>query len=65
MAQYQLLQAFENTFRRVRYLHRDSSLGDYIAMHLYEDLYAVGRSLKLRARIDEHERVLRLAERCP
>src|SRR5262245_7514393 len=27
-------------------------------MHLYEDLYTVGRSPKLRARIDAHERVL-------
>ncbi|MBI3304456.1 MAG: hypothetical protein HYZ72_20530 [Deltaproteobacteria bacterium] len=27
-------------------------------MHLYEDLYAVGRSARLRARIDTHERVL-------
>jgi hypothetical protein len=58
MMQYRLLQAFERTFRGVRYLHRDSSLGDYIAMHLYEDLYAVGRSAKLRARINSHERVL-------
>jgi hypothetical protein len=58
MTQYQLLQAFENTFRGVRYLHRDSSLGDYIAMHIYEDLYAVDRSRKLRTRINAHERVL-------
>jgi hypothetical protein len=27
-------------------------------MHLYEDLYAVGRSSKLRTRIDSYERVL-------
>jgi len=58
MAQYRLLRAFEDTFRGVRYFHRDSSLGDYIAMHLYEDLYAIGRSSKLRTRIDAHERVL-------
>jgi len=58
MARYRLLQAFENTFRGVRYLHRDSSLGDYIAIHLYEDLYTIGRSSKLQARIDAHERVL-------
>src|SRR5262245_45520949 len=58
IAQYRLLQAFEGTFRGVRYLHRDSSRGDYIAMHLSEDLYTVGRSLKLCTRIDDHERVL-------
>ena len=58
MAQYQLLQAFENTFRGVRYLHRDSSLGDYIAIHLYEDLYTISRSSKLKTRIAAHERVL-------
>jgi hypothetical protein len=58
MSQYRLLNAFENTFRGVRYLHRDSSLGDYIAMQLYEDLYSVRRSAKLCVRIDTRERVL-------
>lgn len=57
MPQYRLLQAFERTFQGVRYLHRDSSLGDNIAMHLYEDLYALGRSPKLCRRIDARERV--------
>jgi hypothetical protein len=58
MKQYRLLQAFERTFQGSRYLHRDSSLGDYIAMYLYEDLYSLGRSPKLKDRIDTKERVV-------
>ena len=63
MTQYRLLQAFEGTFQGVRYRHRDSSLGDFIAMQLYEDLYTIGRAPKLCARIDAHERVLNVQNR--
>ncbi len=55
---YRLLDAFRATFEGTRYIHRDSSLGDFVAMQLYEDLYGVGKSALLRERIDEKERVL-------
>lgn len=55
---YRLLDAFRATFEGKRYIHRDSSLGDFVAMQLYEDLYSVGKSALLRKRIDEKERVL-------
>lgn len=55
---YRLLDAFRNTFKGARYIHRNSSLGDFVAMHLYEDLFGVGKSKLLKERAIEHERVL-------
>lgn len=46
-----------------RYLHRRSTLGDSVARELYEDLYALGRSGKLTARIDRDESVLNTQNR--
>lgn len=41
------------------YKHRDSSQGDFVAMHLYEDLIAINRSPKLiEATINRKDRVL-------
>lgn len=54
---YKLLDTFQTTFKGTRYIHRNSSLGDFVAMHLYEDLYSVGRSKSLKTRIDRRERV--------
>lgn len=58
-----LLATFEATFEGKRYLHRDSSLGDFVAMHLYEDLYTVGKSALFRRRADRKERVLNVQNR--
>lgn len=55
---YRLLDEFQRLFDGKRYLHRNSTLGDFVAMHLYEDLHDVGVSKILRARIDDHTRVL-------
>lgn len=55
---YRLLGAFRATFEGKRYIHRDSSLGDFVAMQLYEDLYSVAKSKLLKKRIEEGERVL-------
>lgn len=60
---YKLLDTFEATFNGTRYIHRDSSLGDFVAMHLYEDLYRVGKSKILKARIAKHARVLNVENR--
>lgn len=48
---YRLLDQFEATFKGVRYRHRDSSLGDKIAIELFEDLVALGRSQRFQDRI--------------
>lgn len=61
---YRLLDTFRSTFEGKRYIHGDSSLGDFVAMQqLYEDLYSVGKSALLRKRIDEKERVLNAENR--
>jgi hypothetical protein len=55
---YRLLDEFRKLFQGQRYLHRKSTSGDFVAMHLYEDLHAVAKSRILRRRIDERSRVL-------
>jgi hypothetical protein len=55
---YRLLTEFENLFAGQKYIHRDSSRGDFVAMHLYEDLATLNRSSKLLPRIQANERIL-------
>jgi hypothetical protein len=55
---YAVLRIFRSLFEGHPYLHRDSSLGDRVASYLYEDLYSLGKSAKLRERIETHGRVL-------
>lgn len=43
---YKLLNEFEGLFKGKKYLHRDSSQGDWVATFLYEDLFDLGRSKK-------------------
>ena len=45
--EYRLLAEFRRLFENKIYKHRDSSQGDFVAMHLYEDLILVNRSTKL------------------
>jgi hypothetical protein len=49
---YKLLDTFEGLFTGQAYLHRKSNLGDFVAMQLYEDLHALGRSKKFVDRVD-------------
>lgn len=44
--EYRLHRAFSSLFDGSKYLHRDSSLGDRVAMEFFEDLYTLGRSDK-------------------
>jgi hypothetical protein len=55
---YAALRVFRSLFEGQSYLHRDSSLGDRVASHLYEDLYSLGKSSKLCERIESRTRVL-------
>lgn len=55
---YRLLEEFENLFKGKKYLHRDSSRGDFVAMHLYEDLYNIGKSPSLKRHVDSKEWVI-------
>jgi hypothetical protein len=42
--EYRLLAEFRRLFEGRIYRHRSSNQGDFVAMHLYEDLYAIDRS---------------------
>jgi len=55
---YRLLERFQNVFEGTRYKHRDSSIGDSIAIKFYEDLHSLHKSSKLVSRIENHERVI-------
>lgn len=60
---YQLLNAFRGVFEGQAYLHRRSNLGDWVAMHFYEDLHALGRSKKYVHRVDTGISVLNTQNR--
>ena len=45
--EYGLLKAFRSLFDGKQYFHRDSSLGDWVASYLYEDLYKLDKSNSL------------------
>lgn len=58
MTEYRLLAEFRKLFKGKKYIHRASNLGDFVAMHFYEDLVAVNRSSKLVQAVEAGERVL-------
>jgi hypothetical protein len=58
-----LLRAFRSLFEGTRYKHRDSSLGDFVASQLYEDLVMLNKSAPLIRRVQAHECVVNLANK--
>ncbi|MEO6034622.1 MAG: hypothetical protein ABIQ35_05160 [Verrucomicrobiota bacterium] len=58
-----LLRTFRSLFEGTRYKHRDSSLGDLVASHLYEDLVKLNRSLPLVQRVQAHECVVNMGNK--
>jgi hypothetical protein len=60
---YRLLNEFQALFEGKAYLHRNSSLGDFVAIHLYEDLVELNRSQKLTARVESREWAINTANR--
>src|SRR5262249_21716625 len=60
---YLLLNRFRKLFQGVKYRHRDSSLGDSVALYLPEDLFALNRSPKFGTRVNSGERVLNIQNR--
>lgn len=58
MIDYRLLTEFRKLFDGKQYIHRASNLGDFVAMHLYEDLAALNRSPKYTLGVTGRERVL-------
>jgi hypothetical protein len=62
--EYRLPTEFRRLFEGKIYKHRDSSQGDFVAMHLYEDLVTIRRSPKLvEAAINRKDRVLNVQNR--
>lgn len=57
---YLLLNRFRALFSGAKYIHRDSSLGDSVAVYLTEDIYTLKKSPKLDSRIANAERVQNL-----
>jgi hypothetical protein len=55
------LTEFEGLFAGRAYQHRNSRLGDFVAMHLYEDLVVLRRSSKLLPRVRDESRILNTA----
>ncbi len=57
--EFRLLTEFRRLFEAKIYKHRASNQGDFVAMHFYEDLISVGRSMKLTdAVVGRKDRVL-------
>ena len=63
MIEYRLLAEFRKLFEGKKYIHRASNLGDFVAMHLYEDLATLNRSPKFVLGVTARERVLNVQNR--
>jgi hypothetical protein len=55
---YRLLGEFRKTFEGNKYRHRVPGLGDWVALHLYEDLYTLKKSKQFAEGVDSREKVL-------
>lgn len=58
MTDYRLLKEFRGLFADKKYEHRRSNLGDFVAMHLYEDLVAINKSESYVFSVESMSRVL-------
>lgn len=58
MIEFRLLVEFRKLFDGTKYEHRKSNLGDFVAMHLYEDLVAVNKSDRYVISVENMSRVL-------
>lgn len=60
---FRLLAEFRKLFEGRPYLHRVSNQGDFVAIHLYEDLLAIARSTKLVSEIEKQLKVVNVRNR--
>lgn len=58
MTNHRLLDEFRKLFDGHKYEHRRSNLGDFVAMHLYEDLMAIKKSERYVLSVESMSRVL-------
>ena len=55
-----LLNKFRSLFEHTKYVHRNSNLGNQVALEFFEDLVDLGKSSKLVSRVLAHDRVVNL-----
>lgn len=58
MTELRLLAEFRGLFQATKYEHRRSNLGDFVAMHLYEDLVAINKSDRYVLSVESMAKVL-------
>ena len=58
MTEFRLLAEFRRLFDGTKYEHRRSNLGDFVAMHLYEDLVSIKKSDRYVICVENMSRVL-------
>lgn len=58
MTDHRLLEEFRKLFEGHKYEHRRLNLGDFVAMHLYEDLMAIKKSGRYVLSVESMSRVL-------
>jgi hypothetical protein len=58
VTEHRLLAEFRGLFQGKKYEHRRSNLGDFVAMHLYEDLVAIKKSDRYVLSVESMTRVL-------
>lgn len=58
MTDHRLLTEFRKLFEGTKYEHRRSNLGDFVAMHIYEDLVAINKSDHYVLSVESMSRVL-------
>jgi hypothetical protein len=63
LTDYRLSTEFRRLFEGKKYLHRASNLGDFVAIHLYEDLATLNRSPKYTLGVTAKERVVNTKNR--
>jgi hypothetical protein len=60
---FRLLAEFSRLFEGLPYIHRVSNQGDFVAIHLYEDLLTIARSTKLVSEIEKQLKVVNVRNR--
>lgn len=58
LKEFRLLTEFRKLFDGTKYEHRRSNLGDFVAMHLYEDLVSINKSDRYVISVENMSRVL-------
>jgi len=58
VTEFRLLAEFRRLFDGTKYEHRRSNLGDFVAMHLYEDLVSIKKSDRYVICVENMSRVL-------